>query len=132
MLLPEFVFLCVCVCVLLFNCGVRCYYVTNFMCYYWSYRTVLIKQKRWHYWIKTVLLNFIYRQRHHKVIHSNQWINMLLPEFVFFLCVCVLLFNCGVRCCYVGNQSCIEWFFNPLRNLLFNHICQAMFHQVAN
>ena len=24
-----------------------------------------------------------------------------------------------VRCYYVGNQSCIEWFFNPLRNLLF-------------
>ena len=46
---------------------------------------------------------------------------MLLPEFVlFFFCVCVLLFNCGVRCYYVGNQSCIEWFFNPLRNLLFN------------
>ena len=44
---------------------------------------------------------------------------MLLPEFVFFFCVCVLLFNCGVRCYYVGNQSCIEWFFNPLRNLLF-------------
>jgi hypothetical protein len=42
------------------------YTYTNFMCYYWSYWTVLIKQKRWHYWIKTVLLNFIYQ--HHKVI----------------------------------------------------------------
>jgi hypothetical protein len=38
---------------------------------------------------------------------------------ICILCVCVLLFNCGVRCYYVGNQSCIEWLSNPLRNLLF-------------
>jgi hypothetical protein len=47
------------------------YTYTNFMCYYWSYWTVLIKQTLWHYWIKTVLLNFIYRQRHHKIIHDS-------------------------------------------------------------
>jgi hypothetical protein len=50
----------------------------------------------------------------------NMFPSMVFPKHLYFFFVCVLLFNCGVRCYYVGNQSCIEWFFNPLRNLLFN------------
>ena len=37
------------------------------------------KQKRWHYWIKTTLLNFVYRQRHHKIIHD--WCNVYFPAY---------------------------------------------------